>query len=78
MGSKKNGKKVDKFAKIRKLLHPEPVYTIYLDRIESDGAEPRAMCTCGWGYSSDKFLELGYEAKRHEKENPGHYRRNHE
>jgi len=77
MGSKKNGKKIERFAKLRKFLNPEPVYMIYLDRIESEGRDPSVSCTCGWGYSSDKFIELGYEAKKHEKENPGHFRRHH-
>ncbi len=80
---KTNGNHNKKFSNLRKMLKaaeglmvtPE---TIYLDGNLRSDDPPRITCTCGWSSErSANLLELGRMAKKHELENPGHFRRQH-
>lgn len=78
MSKKNNGHGHKKFAKLRKILSREPTVD-YLIRLEGNfrsETPPKVVCDCGWAYGpSENMLELGIEAKKHETDNAGHYRR---
>lgn len=83
MSKKRNGRKTTKrFEKLRKILKDPPViintHVITLDAQPRTDLLPRIVCTCGEASErSDNLMDLGFFAKKHEEENPGHYRRSH-